>query len=95
MKALSKLASFIFGMMDLGTTPRSSEPGPGAQRAAARLAAHRKAQAERLKDAAGPVMTRQQERHQARRGQKMPLGMKQADWHRQMGLPSIKRVRAA
>ncbi len=59
MKVISKLASFIFGMMDMGTSPRSAEPGPGVIRARDRLAAHRKAQAERLKDAPAPELSRQ------------------------------------
>lgn len=41
-------------------------PGAGIARAKARLAAHREAQAERLKDAAPPVMTRQRRRQSER-----------------------------
>lgn len=45
-----------------GSGRKSDEPGPGKARAAARLAAHREAQAKRLKDAPAPQETRQQRR---------------------------------
>jgi hypothetical protein len=49
-----------------GSGAKSDKPGPGKARAIERLAAHRKAQAERLKDAPAPQETRQQRRAQDR-----------------------------
>lgn len=51
-----------------GASPRRKEPGAGVLRARRDLAAHRKAQAERLRDAMFPVSTRQQNRSYAIRG---------------------------
>lgn len=64
--------------------------GHGARLAAARLKAHRAAQAERVKDVPEPTVTRQQQRQNARRMMKMPVAMRQDDWHRLKGLPTIK-----
>lgn len=69
--------------------------GHGVKLAAARLNAHRAAQAKRVKDAPEPTVTRQQKRHEARRLKKMPVSMMQSDWHKLKGLPTIKSRRAA
>ena len=53
-----------------GSARKSNMPGPGKARAIARLAAHRAAQAERLKDAPDPQETRQQRRAFKRRNDK-------------------------
>lgn len=72
-----------------GASPRASEPGEGVKRARARLAAHRKAQAERLKDGMDEVVTRQQSRAEERRLGKMPIGVSQARWHTLNKFPTI------
>lgn len=75
MKALSKLAPAFNMLMGItpgffGSSPRSSEPGAGEKRARDRLTAHRNTQAERLKDAEPPVVTRQQRRAEQRKQEK-------------------------
>lgn len=64
--------------------------GHGVKLAAARLKAHRAAQAKRVKDAPEPTITRQQRRQQERRADKMPVGARQDLWHKAKGLPAIK-----
>lgn len=76
-------------------TKPKKKAGHGVKLAAARLKAHRAEQAERVKDAPEPTVTRQQKRHEARRLKKMSVGMKQSDWHKLKGLPTIKSRRAA
>lgn len=49
-----------------GSSRKSEKPGPGKARAIARIAEHRAAQAERLKDAPAPQITRQQRRAEDR-----------------------------
>lgn len=75
---------------DLRKPKQKKRAGHGARLAAARIKAHRAAQAERTKDAPEAQPTRQQRRHSARRLMKMPVTMRQDDWHRLKGLPSIK-----
>jgi hypothetical protein len=64
-----KLHDFImdFIMESFGDDAPRPRCGLGVERARERLHAHQKAQAERLLNAAGPVMTRQQRRYLARR----------------------------
>ncbi len=72
-----------------GSSPKSAKPGPGVQRARAREAAQRAAQAKRLAAAPEAADTRQVRRQTARRARKMPVGMPQAQWHSQRGLPGV------
>lgn len=53
-----------------GSSRKSDKPGPGKARAAARLAAHRADQAERLKDATEPLFPSRQQRRAEERYQK-------------------------
>ena len=71
-------------------------PGKGVKLAAARLEAHRKAQAARLADAdKAPIkVSRQARRRMERRGRKMPVGMMQAEWHRKLGLAVSRKMQA-
>lgn len=92
-------AAAISALDDEQPQPKAKKrAGHGVKLAAARLKAHRAAQAERVKDAPEPTVTRQQRRQAHRRAGKMPLGMKQSAWHEARGLPKIrpsKRRRAA
>lgn len=95
MKGLQRLAANFNALMNVaadsfGSSPRRAEPGDGVKRARARLAAYRKAQADRLKDGMGEVVTRQQSRAEDRRLGKMPIGVSQARWHSMKGFPAIK-----
>lgn len=69
------------------------EGGGGVQRARARLDAHRKAQAERLKDARWPLMTRQQARAESRRWMKknIPTAVQRAFFAVNFDWPSYSR----
>ncbi len=76
MKFFDKLAANFNMLMGIpvgyfGSGAKSDKPGPGKARAIDRLAAHRKAQADRLKDAPAPEKTRQQRRADLRRWDKM------------------------
>lgn len=74
-----------------GEAPRAlTKVSAGVKRAAARLKIEREAQAARVADAPEPTQTRQQRRETARRLMKMPVTMKQSDWHKLKGLPAIK-----
>lgn len=69
--------------------PRIKAAGHGVMLAADRLKAHREAQDQRLANAPDAMPTRQQRRQAKRRAGKMPLGMKQSQWHDEKGLPKI------
>lgn len=87
-------AAAISALDDEQPHPKAKKrAGHGVKLAAARLKAHRSAQAERVKDAPEPTVTRQQRRQDERRADKMPIGMKQSAWHEARGLPKIKPSR--
>lgn len=89
--AVNMGAAAIAALDDEQTMPKpKKKPGHGAKLAAQRLKAHRATQAERVKDAPEPTVTRQQRRQQERRADKMPVGMRQDIWHNAMVLPKIK-----
>lgn len=75
----------------IGASQRPHGYRAGAERAEERRARESAAQALRLKDAPPPVKTRQQKRAEERRAGKMPVGLRQADWHRLKGFPSVGR----
>lgn len=75
---------------------KTKRPETGAERAAKRLDAHRKATAKRLKNAPEDRdLSRQVVRQMQRRAKKMPVAIDQLSWHQANGYPTVGIRRAA
>ncbi len=90
---MRSIRDVLDGMMKPKPRTRKTAPNPAWKRMTRKD--RRNAETGEMKIAADPVpMTRQVERQNARRMHKMPLGVKQADWHRHIGLTVSKRMKA-